>query len=67
MYQILSEIQNKMGKPEQLDLLNDICDNMSFKCFCPLGDAAIAPVLSSIEYFREDYEALLESAKTPVG
>ena len=38
MYQILSEIQNRVGKPEQLDLLLDICDNMAFKCFCPLGD-----------------------------
>ncbi|TDJ50303.1 MAG: NADH oxidoreductase (quinone) subunit F [Nitrospina sp.] len=67
MHQILLEIQNKVGKPEQLDLLTDICDNMSFKCFCPLGDAAIAPVLSSIKYFRADYEELLASAKTPVA
>ena len=69
MYQILSEIQNKVGKPEQLDLLIDICDNMEFKCFCPLGDAAVAPVVSSIQYFREDYEELLQSLKTeqPVG
>ena len=69
MYQILSEIQNKVGKPEQLDLLIDICDNMEFKCFCPLGDAAVAPVVSSIEHFREDYEELLGSLKTgqPVG
>ena len=67
LHQILSEIQNRVGTIEQLDLLNDICDNMSFKCFCPLGDAAIAPVLSSIKYFREDYEALLGSMKTPVA
>jgi NADH-quinone oxidoreductase subunit F len=65
----LSQIQNKVGKPEQLDLLIDICDNMEFKCFCPLGDAAVAPVVSSIKYFREDYEELLQSLKTeqPVG
>ncbi|MFQ5483441.1 MAG: NADH-quinone oxidoreductase subunit NuoF, partial [Nitrospinaceae bacterium] len=46
MYQILSEIQDRTGRPEQLDMLNDICDNMSFKCFCPLGDAAVSPVAS---------------------
>jgi NADH-quinone oxidoreductase subunit F len=69
MYQILSEIHNRVGRPEQLDLLLDICDNMSFKCFCPLGDAAVSPVVSSIKYFREDYEELLHSLKTeqPVG
>ncbi|CCQ92173.1 NADH-quinone oxidoreductase, subunit F [Nitrospina gracilis 3/211] len=64
MHQILSEIIHKQGKPNQVELLNDICDNMAFKCFCPLGDAAVGPVASSIQYFREDYEALIESLKT---
>ncbi len=64
MYQILSDIHNKKGKPEQVELLNDICDNMSFKCFCPLGDAAVGPVASSIQYFREDYEELIASMRS---
>lgn len=59
MYQILADINSKKGKPEQVEMLKDICDNMSFKCFCPLGDAAVGPVASSIEYFPEDYEALV--------
>jgi len=69
MYQILSDIVGRKGKPEQVELLNDICDNMSFKCFCPLGDAAVAPVVSSIKYFPGDYEELIASLKTeqPVG
>ena len=69
MHQILSDIVSRKGKPEQIELLNDICDNMSFKCFCPLGDAAVAPVISSIKYFPEDYEELIASLKTeqPVG
>ena len=69
MHQILSDIVSRKGKPEQIELLNDICDNMSFKCFCPLGDAAVAPVASSIQYFPEDYEELIASLKTeqPVG
>ncbi|MFQ5671763.1 MAG: NADH-quinone oxidoreductase subunit NuoF [Nitrospinales bacterium] len=59
LYQMLGDILNRRGKPETVELLKDACDNMSFKCFCPLGDAAIAPVLSSIENFPEDYEALI--------
>jgi len=66
MYQILGEIHNKIGREEQLGLLQDICDNMSFKCFCPLGDAAVSPVLSSIKYFREDYDSLLAEMKAGV-
>ena len=60
MWQILMQIQSGKGQAEQVEKLIDICDNISFKCFCPLGDAAVAPVASSIQYFREDYEALLD-------
>ena len=66
MHQLLTQIDNGTGKPEQVELLNDICDNMSFKCFCPLGDAAVGPVASSIKYFRQDYEEILAGTKTGV-
>ena len=64
MHQILTDILSQRGKPEQLELLTDICDNMSFKCFCPLGDAAVSPIVSSIQNFREDYVALIEKMKS---
>ncbi len=38
------------------ELLLDICDNIEGKSFCPLGDAAVAPVKSSILQFGEEYE-----------
>ena len=60
MWQILQQIQTGKGEAAYIEKLVDICDNMSFKCFCPLGDAAVAPVLSSIENFRADYDELIE-------
>lgn len=60
MWQLLNQIQSGKGRAEQVEKLTDICDNISFKCFCPLGDAAVAPVASSIKHFREDYEELLD-------
>ncbi len=59
MWQILNQIQTRNGAEKQVAELEDICDNISFKCFCPLGDAAVAPVASSIKNFRADYEDLL--------
>jgi NADH-quinone oxidoreductase subunit F len=56
MYKILSRIEAGQGRVEDLNLLLDICDNIAGKSFCPLGDAAVAPVQSSIERFREEYE-----------
>ena len=60
MWQILTDIQNGKGSNEQVEKLEDICDNMSFKCFCALGDAAVAPVSSSIRHFRSDYDELIK-------
>ncbi|UCD11083.1 MAG: NADH-quinone oxidoreductase subunit NuoF [Nitrospinaceae bacterium] len=62
LWQILSRIMKGQGEGDPIDKLNDICDNMSFKCFCPLGDAAIAPVVSGIKHFRADYEEFLQKA-----
>ena len=60
MWQILQQIQTGKGEASNVEKLVDICDNMSFKCFCPLGDAAVAPVISSIQNFRADYDELIE-------
>ena len=60
MYQILSDIHDGKGSNKKINKLEDICDNMSFKCFCALGDAAVAPVASSIMHFRSDYDELIK-------
>jgi NADH-quinone oxidoreductase subunit F len=56
MYKILQRIERGQGRAEDLNLLLDICDNVAGKSFCPLGDAAVGPVQSSVERFREEYE-----------
>jgi len=60
MWQLLDGIHHGEGTDQQVEKLVDICDNISFKSFCPLGDAAVGPVASSIQHFREDYNALLK-------
>ena len=56
LYQIVERIMQNNGKLEYIEKLEDICGNMSFKTFCPLADACVAPVVSSIQHFRSDYE-----------
>jgi NADH-quinone oxidoreductase subunit F len=56
MYKILHRIEHGAGRPEDLDLLLDICSNIAGRSFCPLGDAAVGPVRSSVERFRPEYE-----------
>ena len=56
LYQIVERIMQNKGQLEYIEKLEDICGNMSFKTFCPLADACVAPVVSSIQHFRSDYE-----------
>src|SRR5579875_2956306 len=53
---ILHRIEHGDGRERDIDLLLDICDNISGKSFCPLGDAATSSITSSIKLFREEYE-----------
>jgi NADH-quinone oxidoreductase subunit F len=56
MTEIYERLEHGHGKQSDIALLLDICDNIGGKSFCPLGDAAITPVASSIKLFREEYE-----------
>jgi NADH-quinone oxidoreductase subunit F len=55
LYQVLHRIEHSAGREKDLDLMLDICDGIAGKSFCPLGDAALGPVRSSIEHFRDEY------------
>jgi len=61
--QILQRIQNKQGRPEDLDTLMEICENIGGRTICAFGDAEIAPVQSTLQYWRHEYEALIEEAE----
>jgi NADH-quinone oxidoreductase subunit F len=52
---------------EDLDLLLDICNNIAGKSFCPLGEAAVGPVQSSVERFRDEYEFHIREKRCMVG
>jgi len=56
LYQIVEKIMQNKGQLDYIEKMEDICDNMAMKTFCPLADACVSPVVSSIKYFRSDYE-----------
>jgi len=55
MAQVLASLENGEGADADLDKLLDICDSILGRAFCPFGDGAISPVVSSIKYFRDEY------------
>ena len=54
---ILHRLENGWGSEQDLDTLLDLSDNMTGKTICVLSDAAAAPIVSSIEKFRDEYLA----------
>jgi NADH-quinone oxidoreductase subunit F len=58
--QILERIWHGEGTPADLETLLDIGDNMLGRSFCALGDGAVSPIVSSIQYFRNEYLALMK-------
>ena len=47
------------GRMEDIDILLDICNNISGRSFCALGDAAAMPIQGAMKFFRSEYEALI--------
>ena len=58
MYNILRRINEGEAHTEDVALLRSVAKGMEGKCLCALGEFAIMPVLTSIERFQPDYEAL---------
>lgn len=55
LVKVFKRIANGQGRPEDAQLLLDLCDNIEGKSFCPLGDAAAWPIQSAIKRFPEDF------------
>ena len=55
--QIMARLELGQGTKEDIDKLLDICDNILFRAFCPLGDGATNCITSAVQYFRGEFEA----------
>jgi NADH-quinone oxidoreductase subunit F len=55
LVQALENLENGEGSPEDLDKLLDLCDNIMGRSFCALADGAASPIISSLQYFRQEY------------
>jgi len=65
MLDILEDITQGRGKPEDMELLAEIGEAVKATSLCGLGQTAPNPVLTTIRYFREEYEAHIEYKKCP--
>jgi len=67
MLSILTAITEGKGKEGDIDTLEELCEVLSYGALCGLGTSAANPVLSTIKYFREEYDAHILDRKCPAG
>jgi NADH-quinone oxidoreductase subunit F len=63
LVQTLRRILMKRGRREDLETLTELCQNIAGRTVCAFGDAEVAPVLSTLRYWRHEYEALIQEAE----
>jgi bidirectional [NiFe] hydrogenase diaphorase subunit len=64
---LLDKIINGQGTLEDLEKLESLCDFVKRSSLCGLGQSAPNPVLSTLKYFRHEYEALLRQPESQRG
>lgn len=64
---VLHRIEHGQGRPEDLDLLDDVASRIAGRTICALGDAAAMPVQSFLQHFRNEFEYHIEHGKCMVG
>jgi NADH-quinone oxidoreductase subunit F len=67
MLEIVTDITEGRGSPEQMVLLEDLAETVSETSLCALGKTAPNPVISTLRYFRDEYEAHINDKRCPAG
>ena len=65
--EVLERIVAGNGEDGDIELLEDLADTISAAALCGLGKTAPNPVMSTIQYFRNEYEAHIYDKRCPAG
>ena len=65
MLEILEKITSGKGEDGDIEALEDLCDTITSASLCGLGQTAPNPVISTLKYFRNEYEAHIYDKKCP--
>lgn len=67
MYNLLDRMTRGEATMEDLELLEELCDMVKNTSLCGLGQTAPNPVISTLRYFRKEYEAHIIEKRCPAG
>jgi NADH-quinone oxidoreductase subunit F len=67
MKEILIDISEGRGTEESLPVLEELAEALTLGSLCALGSTAANPFLSTLRYFRDEYEAHIKEKRCPAG
>ncbi len=67
LLELLNKITEGNGTLEDIDKMEELCHYIQKNALCALGQTAPNPVLSTLKYFREEYEAHVVEKRCPAG
>ena len=67
MLDILTRITEGKGEEGDIEKLEELANNIKATALCGLGQTAPNPVLSTLRYFRDEYEAHIKEKRCPAG
>src|SRR5579884_255638 len=63
LVQTMRRIVDGHGRRADLETLVDLCQNIAGRTVCAFGDAEVAPIMSTLKYWRHEYETLIQHAE----
>lgn len=67
LFRILSDITAGRGSPKDLEDLDQLAHTLKDASLCALGQTAANPVLTTLQYFKEEYEKHILDKRCPAG
>ncbi|MCH5159924.1 MAG: NADH-quinone oxidoreductase subunit NuoF [Clostridiales bacterium] len=67
LYEMLCKVTEGTATMEDLDKMEELCYYIKDNSLCGLGQSAPNPVLSTLKYFRSEYEAHVKEHRCPAG
>jgi bidirectional [NiFe] hydrogenase diaphorase subunit len=67
MHNILQRVTNGSATDDDMAILTELCTMVQETSLCGLGQGAPNPIISTLRYFREEYEAHIKERRCPAG
>ena len=67
LYRIVDRIEHGKGRPEDLDMLDNVAQNIQGRTICALGDAAAMPVRAFLKNYRDEFQHHIDHKKCLVA